>query len=151
MRVLLSPPKDFFNFFLHLSGKGSGHHQPHVLLFKHMVEKLWCVFPQGWTLVTPKKEALEFYKGSSKTLTRLLSFMRSQPNPIYLVGYPFVAFPGIFAANAYYRVKRPAPNLTHAIVNAKDARLVGITVVGPLVYQRVQRFFHDLCIPSLWQ
>src|ERR1035438_1853853 len=117
-----------------------------MLFLKHTLEQLWCFFIQVRACLLPKAEALERYPRSSE-LPAVPSphIGRNDPrcgvytNPIYLKGYTLGALVWPLPADANYRIKRPAPDPTHTIMNAENARLIGITTVGPFVYQRIQR------------
>lgn len=108
-----------------------------MLILKHISEKVWCECFQIWAGLIPKDEALELYTRSSEA--RSLSFTRAYTNPSYLKSYTLVATPWTLPTDANYRVKTPPPDPTHAIMNTKDARLVGITCVRPFIYQRIHR------------
>lgn len=58
-------------------------------------------------------------------------------NPIYLERYILGAFVRPFHTDANYRVKTIAPDPPNTIMTTKRARRVGITFMGPFVYQRL--------------
>jgi hypothetical protein len=127
-----------------------------MLIFKHMSEKGWCEFPKVWAFPIQKDEAVERYERSSEAFAPVEA-LHAKPyrargftlrgvytNPIYLTSYILGARIRTLPTDANYRVKTIAPNLTHTIMNTKNAGLVRITFVGPFVHQRIQRFFHAM-------
>src|ERR1035437_4986735 len=111
-----------------------------MLIFKHIFEKSWCEFLQVWAVLFQKDEALELHMRSFEA--RNLSLMRGYTNPIYPTSYLLVATIWTLSTDANYRVKMPAPDSTHTITNTESTQPVGITSMGPFVYQRIQRLFH---------
>jgi hypothetical protein len=134
-----------------------------MLIFKHISEKVWRKFLKVWAFLIQKDEPVERYKRSSEALAPVEA-LRGKPyrargltlrgvytNPIYLTSYILRARIWTLPTDANYRVKTIAPDLTHTIMNTKNAGLVRITFVGPFVHQRIQRFFHAMqtdCIPD---
>jgi hypothetical protein len=106
-----------------------------MLILKHISEKVWCECFQIRANLIPKDKGLELYTRASEAGS--LSFTRVYTNPSYLESYTLVITPWILPTYANYRVKSPAPDPTHAVVNTKSARLVWITFVRPFIYQCV--------------
>ena len=121
-----------------------------MLIFKHMSEKAWCAFLQVRASLFQKDEVLEGYKRSSE-VTRSPGFTGgAYTDPIYLTSYVLGARIWTLPTDANYRVKTPAPDPTHTIMNTKLARLVGITHVRPFIYQGILvcQFTQRLCHPT---
>src|ERR1022692_4803661 len=121
-----------------------------MLIFKHMFEKVRCAFFQLWAGLFQKDEALERYKRSSEVARSFGFTGGTYTNPIYLMSYILGTLIWTLPTDANYRVKTPAPDPTHTIMNTKLARLVGITHVRRFIYQGILvcQFTQRLCHPT---
>jgi len=89
-----------------------------MLIFKHVPVEFWCEVPYVGSILFQEEEMFELY-----TRTFPTSFFLERPyaDPIYFISYILVAAIWFFAADSNSGLKSPAPDATHAIVNAKHA------------------------------
>src|SRR3990167_2481415 len=108
-----------------------------MLIFKHILEKIWRQSFQLRAFLIIKDEAFKPHKRAFPSRVGRFSFIRTYTNPVYPISYLLMARPWALSSNADYCIKIPTPNPPHTITMAENARFVGVPSVCPFVYQGI--------------